>query len=90
MVEDPAGMRRPERGARTGSPEQGWSGAALKALAMIVLCWVGFLFVPDRLLVYLTTRVSPHTRDALVSLWVAAFFVVLSWAFVALQPRRNR
>jgi hypothetical protein len=89
-VEDPAGMRRPERGAPSSSPDRGWSGAALKALAVIVLCWVGFLFVPDRLLVYLTTRVSPHTRDALVSLWVVAFFVALSWAFVALQSRRSR
>jgi hypothetical protein len=89
-VEDPAGMRRPERGTPTSSPDRGWADATLRAVAVIGLCWVGFLFVPNQLVGYLTTRVSPHTRDALVSLWVLAFFVALSWGFVALQPRRNR
>ena len=71
-------------------PESEWAGANLRALVVVVLCWAGFLFVPDRLIAYLATRVSPHTRDALVSLWVLAFFVALSWVFVALQRRSRR
>lgn len=65
-----------------------WGLAVLRAAVILVLSWAGFLFVPDRLLAYLSTRVTPHSRDALVSAWVAIWFLALSWMFVAFQPRK--
>jgi hypothetical protein len=64
-----------------------WGGAALRAALILVLSFVGFVIVPDRLLAFLATRVEPMPRDALVLLWVVAFFVVLTRTFVALQRR---
>jgi hypothetical protein len=75
--------------ARSGDRHTGesWGGALWKAALLLVLAWLGFLYVPNRLLAYLSTRVTPHARDALVTLWVVAFFAALSWLFVALQRR---
>ncbi len=67
-----------------------WVPALVRAAIVLVLCWIGFLFVPNRLLAFLTTRVTPHARDALVTLWVIAFFIAMSWLFVALQKGRRR
>jgi hypothetical protein len=72
----------------TGNQDR-WAPEALRAVAILVLAWAGFLLVPDRLLAYLTTRVTPHARDALVAGWVAIYFVVLCWVFVALQRGRR-
>jgi hypothetical protein len=81
---------RVSRLRRGGDPGgEGWGRASLGALIVIVVCWFGFLFVPDRLLVYLSTRVSPKVRDTLVTLWVAAFFVVAARVFIGLQGRRR-
>jgi hypothetical protein len=71
------------------APARSWAGAGARALLVLVLSWLAFLLVPDRLLVFLTTRVAPRTRDALVTLWVVVSFVVLSWVFVALQRERR-
>jgi hypothetical protein len=67
-----------------------WVPALAKAAIFLALSWIGFLFVPNRLLAFLTTRVTPHARDALVTLWVTAFFIAMSWLFVALQKGRRR
>ena len=80
----------PSEASRPGPESQEWGTALITGAIVVVLCWAGFLFIPDRLLVYLATRVSPHPRDLLVSLWVVAFFVALSWGFVRLQRGRRR
>jgi Kef-type K+ transport system membrane component KefB len=67
-----------------------WVPDLIKAAIVLALSWIGFLFVPNRLLAFLTTRVTPHARDALVTLWVIAFFIGLSWLFVTLQKVRRR
>jgi hypothetical protein len=82
------------KGAPGGSPggsrtTESWGPAILKAAILLALSWIGFLFVPNRLLAYLATRVTPHPRDLLVTLWVAAFFVGMSFLFVALQKERR-
>jgi hypothetical protein len=64
-----------------------WGPALLRAAAILVLSWAGFLLIPDRLLAYLSTRVTPHSRDALVSAWVVIWFLALSWVFVKFQER---
>jgi Kef-type K+ transport system membrane component KefB len=80
-------MSRSNRGSR--GPDS-WGQAIPKAALIVVLAWAGFLFVPNKLLAFLTTRVTPHARDALVTLFVIVFFVALSWLFVALQNQRRR
>jgi len=61
--------------------------AAWKAAAVLVVAVVGFMAIPDRLVVYLSLHVAPRARDAIVLAWVILFFLALSWAFVALQRR---
>jgi hypothetical protein len=79
-----------EHEATTRVPRiSGWGGAALRAVLILVLSFVGFVIVPDRLLAFLATRVEPTPRDALVLIWVVVFFVVLTKVFVALQRRRS-
>jgi len=58
--------------------------------AILVLAYLGFLFVPNRLVSFLATRVGPNVRDGVVTGWVMVFFLALSWIFVALQSRRDR
>jgi hypothetical protein len=81
------------RNAKDSSDPRGtdsWGRASWNAGLILILAWAGFLFVPNRLMAYLTTRVTPHARDALVTLWVIVFFVALSWLFVRLQKGRRR
>ena len=85
---------RTERRSRSaqrpvGAAGEGWALALGKAVLVVVLSWAGFLAVPDRLLLFLTTRVGPNLRDALVTGWVVVFFIGLSWGFVALQRSRG-
>jgi hypothetical protein len=74
---------------RAGLGGQSWGPAALRAAALVILSWAGFLLIPDRLMAFLSTRVTPHTRDALVTVWVAVFFVALCRVFVILQGRQK-
>jgi hypothetical protein len=77
--------------ADTTSPgAESWGRGLLKAALVLILAWGGFLFIPNKLIAYLTTRVTPHARDLLVTLWVLVFFVALSWLFVILQEGRRR
>jgi Kef-type K+ transport system membrane component KefB len=84
--------RTPASGGNSGdsSTTDQWVPDLIKAAIVLALSWIGFLFVPNRLLAFLTTRVTPHARDALVTLWVIAFFIGLSWLFVTLQKVRRR
>jgi hypothetical protein len=81
--------RKPTEDA-TAPRTESWGRELLKAALVLILAWGGFLLIPNKLLAYLTTRVTPHARDALVTLWVLVFFVVLSWLFVMLQKGRRR
>jgi uncharacterized membrane protein len=80
--------RRSDQAHGDGSDvAEGWRRALLKAAIVLVLSWVGFLLVPDRLLSFLTTRVGPNVRDSLVAGWVAGYFIALSGGFLVLQRR---
>lgn len=72
-----------------GIGAQGWLSAAWKAAAVLIAAVVGFMVVPDRIVAYLSPRVAPRTRDAIVLLWSIVWFVALSFAFVTLQRRRR-
>lgn len=81
-----AGQRsRPE--AQTEATGESWGAALLKAGLVLVGCFLGFVFLPQRLLTYLATRVTPNVRDGLVTLFDAVVFVLLAWALLALQRR---
>ncbi len=76
----------------TGSGADGggsWGAAALKALAMIAISFLVFVLVPNSLLAYLTTRMTPTGRDLVVATWWLVAFVVACWIFVRLQRRRR-
>jgi hypothetical protein len=64
-------------------------GAAIRAVIMLVVSVVVFALVPERLLTFLTIRVSPSVRDALVVLWWAVALVATMVLFVRLQTRRR-
>jgi hypothetical protein len=81
---------RTARGDLHSARPDSWGQAVSKAGLIVVLAWAGFLFVPNKLLAFLTTRVTPHARDALVTLFVVVFFVALSWLFLTLQKPRRR
>ena len=66
-----------------------WGAAALKSLAMIAISFFVFVLVPNSLLGYLTTRMTPTGRDLVVATWWFAAFVVACWIFVRLQRRRR-
>ncbi len=72
-------------GRGPSSSAEGWGVAARKAVLVLVLSFLGFLVVPDRLASYLSVHIVPNARDALVVAWWVAFFVFLSWVFVRLQ-----
>jgi len=66
-----------------------WGAATLAAIAMVVVSFLLFVLIPNTLLAYLTTRMTPTGRDLVVaSLW-ALGFVVACVIFVRLQPRRK-
>ncbi len=77
-------------GGPNGVSAEGWGSAIWKAAVIVILSFVGFVLVPNWLTVHLPRRLTPRSRDAIVLAWVAAYFVALSWAFVAAQRRRRR
>ena len=76
------------RGRTAGSA--GWVTALTRAGVVLAGSYVGLLLLPDRLVVYLSTRVGPDVRDTIVLLWVILVFGLLSWGLVALQRGRRR
>jgi hypothetical protein len=68
----------------------GWGSGLARSSLLLILSFVGFVLVPDRLVGYLSLHVVPRTRDALVLLWVIAFFVFMCWLFVRLQGGEGR
>lgn len=70
-------------------PVRSWPDAARRSAVLLAVCFLGFLVVPDRLVVSLSTRVAPRVRDALVSAWVILFFVAASVLFARMQRGRG-
>ncbi|MBI3648391.1 MAG: hypothetical protein HY240_06555 [Actinobacteria bacterium] len=85
MVQTP-----PELEGTQGRGGGGWGSAALRAALMLVVSILGFVFIPNQLLTYLSLRVVPRERDLLVTLWWVVTLVACSWLFVRLQQGRRR
>ena len=68
---------------------EGWASATWKAALVLVAALVGLVVVPDRLLAFLSTRVTPRLRDLIVAAFAVLAFVLLSLAFVRLQRGRR-
>jgi hypothetical protein len=69
--------------------DERWDGAALRALAAVLLSLLMFIVIPDRIVTYLSRHVVPAARDLIVLAWVTFAFLFMCWAFVRLQGRRN-
>ena len=67
-----------------------WSAAMLRAATMLVASALLFLFVPNRLLGYLSIHIVPNWRDFLLVVYWAAAFAAGCWLFVLLQRDRAR
>ena len=72
----------------TGSTTS-WGRAGVAAAVMVVLSYLFFILIPNTLLGYLTTRLTPTGRDLVVAAWWAVAFVVACVIFVRLQGRRR-
>jgi hypothetical protein len=80
------GQRRDGKPAAFG---RSWWQAIVAAVVMIVLSFVAFVFVPNTLLGYLSTRLVPTWRDLTVVVYWMAAFAGCCWAFVHLQRVRG-
>ncbi len=67
----------------------GWGRALLAGSAVLVASVIVLLVVPDRLMAFLSPRVSPAIRDVLVVAWVGAWLLVLTAGIMAIQRRRG-
>lgn len=76
-------------GARDDVTAEGWGAAVWKAVVVLAGSGLAFVLIPDRIVAFLSERVGPGARDALVTVWVTVAFVVLSWILVRLQRRRR-
>ena len=65
--------------------QMSWGSASLRALIAIVASIALFVFIPDRLLTYLSLHIVPFWRDLLMVGLVAVAFGVGCWVFVRLQ-----
>jgi membrane protein implicated in regulation of membrane protease activity len=72
-----------------GGAAESWIAAALKALLLLVLSVGGFVLLPDLVATKLPADLPPRTHDAIVVAIVVVAFIILSWLFVRLQPRRK-
>lgn len=82
VSESDSGPARTGGGVRVGAR---WGGASLRALALWVLAFAGFVAFPDWLVTHAFQNVRPSGRDALVLAWVVGWFIGMSWLFVRLQ-----
>lgn len=72
------------------APAEPWGSAALRAGVVLAGALIALAIVPDRLMAFLTLRVSPRLRDLLVVAWVGVSLLALSWGLVALQRGQGR
>jgi hypothetical protein len=83
-------MERARSPEDAGAPATtSWGHAALAAAAMVAISFLVFVLIPNTLLGYLTTRMTPTGRDLVVATWWAVGFVAACVLFVRLQPRRR-
>jgi FtsH-binding integral membrane protein len=78
-----SGVQQAESGPRATS----WGAATLRAAIMVVYSFLVFALIPNSLLAYLTTRLTPTARDLVMVGWWVLAFVVGCVVFVRLQPR---
>lgn len=66
-----------------------WPAALVMATAVMLGAYLGLALIPDLLISFLTSRVSPDARDLIVTGYFVVAFLALSWAFVAAQRWRR-
>lgn len=66
-----------------------WGRAIVTSAIMVVVSFLFFILIPNTLLGFLTTRLTPTGRDLVVAAWWVVAFVVACVIFVRLQGRRR-
>ncbi len=64
-----------------------WGAAFIAAAVMVLLSFLAFVLIPNSLLGYLTTRMTPTGRDLVVVGWWTLAFLISCVVFVRLQRR---
>gem|GEM_PF-1954014 len=72
---------------RAGGGEGSWSAASLGAGLMVLLSYLALVLIPNTLLGYLTTRMTPVGRDLVVTGGWAIAFLFVCVVFVRMQRR---
>jgi hypothetical protein len=62
-----------------------WGAAILGAAGMLLLSFLLFVLIPNSLMGYLATRMTPNGRDLVVVAWWALAFPVSCVVFIRLQ-----
>ncbi len=75
---------------RTVRMVRSWTAPTIRAAVMLVVSWIVFLLVPNRLLGYLSVHLVPTARDLLMVVWWVVAFVFACWLFVRLQRGEPR
>jgi hypothetical protein len=79
------GSNRERAGEDAGA--RSWGAAFLAAAVMVLLTFLSFVLIPNSLLGYLTTRMTPTGRDLVVVGWWTLAFLICCVVFVRLQRR---
>lgn len=79
------GAKQGQAGRDAGASS--WSAASLSAGLMVLLSYLAFALIPNTLLGYLTTRMTPIGRDLVVTGGWALAFLIVCGVFVRMQRR---
>jgi hypothetical protein len=77
-------------GSNVRTAPTSWPASLGRAAVMLAVSVVLFLFVPNRLLGYLSIHIVPTWRDFLMLVYWVVAFVFACWLFVFLQRGRAR
>lgn len=78
-----------ERATGGSGSTTSWGRAVVTSAIMVVVSFLFFILIPNTLLGYLTTRLTPTGRDLVVAAWWAFAFALACVIFVRLQGRRR-
>jgi FtsH-binding integral membrane protein len=82
-------MRKDRGRADLDETAERWGSALARAAIMVAVSFFALVFIPNTLLGYLTTRLRPNWRDAVVvGVW-GLLFLVCCVVFLQLQRRRR-
>jgi hypothetical protein len=70
---------------RGNGARRSWGSASTMSGVVLVISILAFMIIPNQLIAYLSTRVTPTGRDLLVSAWWLLALIACSWLLVRVQ-----